>query len=87
MRIVELGENSMVIMKDSDDPPWSSVGDYYRDSTKRCSSILVDKDDQLTHYYLESSEFIYTAGRLILYFKDTIPSRFKVNDKVFLVSL
>lgn len=86
MEIVELGDCSMVIMKDSNDPPWVSVGNIYRKAIKCNDSILVDKDDQLTYHYLESSEYIYTAGRLVLFFKDAIPSTFQLHDKVFLTT-
>ena len=87
MRIVELGDNSMVIMKDSEDPPWSSVGNVYRRASRGDRHILVDKDDQLTVNYLETSDYVYTAGRLILFFKEDIPSRFHVHDKVYLTTL
>ena len=86
MQIVELGDCSMVIMKDSEDPPWVSIGNIYRRAIKYNDTILVDKDDQLTYHYLESSDYIYTAGRLILFFKDTIPDRFQLHDKVFLTT-
>ena len=84
MKIVELGDCSMVIMKDSEDAPWVSVGDVYRRAVKYGCNILVDKGDQLSTHYLESSEFVYTAGRLVLFFKDNIPSRFQLHDSVFL---
>lgn len=84
MRIVELGDCSMVIMKDSEDPPWESVGDVYRYALNGNKKILVDKGNQLTYNYLASSDYIYTAGRLVLFFKDSIPSRFQLHDKVFL---
>ena len=84
MRIVELGDNSMVIMKDSEDPPWVSVGDVYRRASKKNRNILVDLGDQLTVQYLESSDYVYTAGRLVLFFKENISSRFKLHDKVYL---
>ncbi len=86
MQIVELGDCSMVIMKDSEDPPWVSVGNVYREATKYYRKILVDKGDQLTFNYLEASDYIYSAGRLVLFFKDTIPSRFQVHDKVYLTT-
>jgi hypothetical protein len=86
MQIVELGDCSMVIMKDSEDPPWVSVGNIYRRAIKYNDTILVDKGDQLTYHYLESSDYIYTAGRLILFFKDAIPDRFQLHDKVFLTT-
>ena len=87
MRIVELGDCSMVIMKDSEDPPWISVGNVYRSASRNGRNILVDSGDQLTSQYLESSDYIYTAGRLVLFFKDDIPSRFKLHDKVYLTTI
>jgi hypothetical protein len=84
MRIVELGDCSMVIMKDSDDPPWVSVGNIYRKASKYNQSILVDKGNQLTYNYVESYDYVYTAGRLVLFFKDDISNRFSLGDKVFL---
>ena len=82
MQIVELGDCSMVIMKDSEDPPWKSVGSIYRFATENKRNIIVDKGDQITFHYLRSSEAIYTAGRLILFFKEAIPSKFQLHDKV-----
>ena len=82
MQIVELGDCSMVIMKDSEDPPWKSVGSIYRFATENRRNIIVDKGDQITFHYLRSSEAICTAGRLILFFKEPIPSKFQLHDKV-----
>ena len=86
MRIVELGDCSMVIMKDSEDPPWVSVGNIYRDALKNGCQIMVDKGDQLTFGFLTASDCVYTAGRLVLFFKDSIPPKFKLHDKVFLTT-
>ena len=86
MQIVELGDNTMIIMKDSEDPPWVSVGDIYRKASRYGETILVDRGNQLTFHYLESSEFVYTAGRLVLFFNDSIPSRFQLHDKVYLTT-
>ena len=82
MQIVELGDCSMVIMKDSSDAAKFSIGNLYRFASKFNRPILVDKDDQLTFNYLESSDAVYTAGRLVLFFKDSVPSRFKLHEKV-----
>ena len=86
MRIVELGEYSMVIMRDSEDPPTAILGDIYRDASDHEKEILVDRGDQLTFSYIVASDYIYGAGRLVLFFKDTIPSRFKIHDKVYIVT-
>jgi hypothetical protein len=87
MQIVELGECSMVIMKDSEDPPWVSVGNIYRRAVNWHRPIIVDKGEQITTSYLVTSDCVYTAGRLVLFFKDAIPSRFKLHDKVYLTTL
>ena len=84
MRIVELGDYSMTVMKDSEDPPWVSVGDIYR---RAYSVILVDKGNQLTYEYIESSDSVYSAGRLVLFFKDKIPSNYHLHDEVYLEAL
>lgn len=81
MRIVELGDYSMVIMKDSEDLPWMSIGNLYRDAEKFKMKIAVDKD-QMTFNYLSTSEYIYSAGRLVLFFSDAIPDRFHLYDRV-----
>ena len=87
MQIVKMDDYSMVIMKDSDDPPWISVGDIYRRASKYRKNISVDVGDQLTIHYLESSDYIYSAGRLILYFKSIIPPKFQLHNKVYLTTI
>ena len=81
MRIVEIGDCSMVIMKDSEDPPWVSVGDVYRKAHKRHGHIYVN---QITPPYdqMMASEFIYTAGRLVLFFQDAIRPNFCLHDRI-----
>jgi len=78
MQIVEIGDCSMVIMKDSGDPPWMSVGNYYREAKENNCSIVVS-----TGYYTERvSDFIYAGGRLVVFFKDSIEDKFYLHDKV-----
>lgn len=81
MQIVELGDCSMVIMKDSEDPPWVSVGDIYRKCIKRKGNIHIY---QLHAPYdeMKSSEAVYTAGRLVLFFKDKIRPTFWLHEKI-----
>ena len=81
MQIVELGDCSMVIMKDSEDPPWVSVGDVYRKANKKHRSIYVN---QTTPPYdqMKASEFVYTAGRLVLFFQDAIRPTFWLHEKI-----
>jgi len=81
MQIVELGDYSMVIMKDSEDPPWRSVGDIYRVAKEYGRDIVVDTE-QLTINYIRASDYLYTAGRLVLFFKDHIPPRFCLHSEV-----
>ena len=86
MQIVELGDCSMVIMKDSEDPPWVSVGDTYRKATrkdkKRKIRVWIDASNNLSS--MSSSDYIYTAGRLILFFKEDIKPDFKLHSCVLL---
>ena len=86
MQIVELGDYSMVIMKDSEDPRWVSVGDIYRNAKDFGGSIIVDKG-QITMDYLETYDYLYTAGRLVLFFKDHVPPRFCLHDKIIVHAL
>lgn len=82
MRIVELTEYTMVVMRDSDDPPWINLGDIYREAESYNCKLFVDTGDQLTYSHLSTDEYVYTAGRLILYFEQKIPDRFHLHDKV-----
>lgn len=88
MRIVELGENSMVIMKDSEDPPWISVGNTYRKAIrkgkKRNIRVWALKETPNLYVGMDSSDYIYTAGRLLLFFKDNIKPEFKLHSRVIL---
>lgn len=80
MQIVEIGDCSMTIMKDSEDPPWVSVGDAYRKAQSHNLQIRVENEE----YTLKASDAIYSAGRLILFFKEDIGDRFHLNDRVTL---
>lgn len=82
MRIVELSDYSMTVMKDSDDPPWINLGDIYRSVVTHNYPMFVDAGNQLTVDYISTKEYVYAAGRLILYFKHKIPERFHLHDKV-----
>lgn len=81
MRIVELSDYSMTVMKDSDDPPWANIGDLYREAVYYDSPLFVNIGNQLGKY-ISTKEYVYAAGRLILYFKNKIPERFHLHDKV-----
>ena len=85
MQIVELGDCSMVIMKDSEDPPWVSIGDVYRRAIRKNKKrkIRVYANTYQDTYLLEvSSDYIYTAGRLVLFFKDKIRPEIKLHSTV-----
>ena len=82
MRIVELGDCSMVIMKDSEDPPWISVGNTYRRASENGYQISVLSES--SSEAVVASDYVCTAGRLILFFKDSINSEFHLHDKVSL---
>ena len=89
MQIVELGDCSMVIMKDSSDTPWFSVGNIFRQAQRwkdyplKVRSINNGKNALATSNWCTSSEAIYTGGRLVLFFKGVdIQHVFKVHDSV-----
>lgn len=85
MRIVELGDYSMVIMKDSDDHPWFSVGEVYRRAQDKGDIIIVEKELETLKTVVRraASSSIYTAGRLILFFQDTVIPDFCLNDRIY----
>ena len=81
MQIVELEDCSMVIMKDSCDPFWVSVGDVYRKANAHGYNISVMSDDGTVDI---SSDYICSAGRLVLFFKDSIKDKFHLHASVSL---
>ena len=91
MQIVELGDCSMVIMKDSEDPPWESVGNVYRCAKKYKANIgvkkLFNRGDYASYVSQLSSDCIYTAGRLILFFKGSIDENIHLHDTIELFLL
>lgn len=83
MRITELGDCSMVIVSDPEDPSWNNLDEIVREARVTEKPILVDSDPtQLTFYYLTASEYMYSAGMLVLYFKESIPDRFCLDKQV-----
>lgn len=82
MRIVELGDNSMVIMKDSEDPPWISVGSVYRNAVKKQGVLTVAPLEVNDHRVLDASEYICSGGRLVLFFKEDVRDIFHLHEKV-----
>ena len=76
----------MVIMKDSEDPPWVSVGDTYRWAQKHNNPISVEKwtyNGNRGHcVYQKASDSVYTGGRLILFFLDNVKPEFNLHDRV-----
>lgn len=85
MQIVELGDYSMVVMKDSNDPYWYSVGRIYRSAQRENYDIKVVGGRASYQSSPNSADAIYTAGKLILFFKDKVSNKFKVHDKVELI--
>jgi hypothetical protein len=88
MQIVELGDCSMVIMKDCLDSPWFSIGDKYRSMLQwknfpmQVRGIEGEINRPCTNW-VKSSDCIYTAGRLILYFNNVdLNTIFKLHDRV-----
>lgn len=82
MRIIELGDYSMVIMKDSEDRIKVSIGDFYRFCYKNEYKITVEIPN--TRHHQMSDDCIYSGGRLILFFKDKVLPEFKLHQKVLL---
>lgn len=91
MRIVELSDYSMVIMKDSEDSYRTSVGEIYRyfkelDIKMKVCKVLYSTED--SHYTYSGitqvtvSDFICSGGKLVLFFDDNIKDRFKLHDRV-----
>ena len=85
MRIVDKSDYTITVMKDSEDPYWSSLGQYARNAKVINSSISIC----FTHPYapptvLNADDFVCGAGRLILYFGDRVPDSFSVGKKVYL---
>ena len=78
----------MVIMKDSQDPPWVTVSKPYRqakDLNRAVEIGLFEGDTEVATIYPEAiSDSICTAGRLVLFFKDKIDPKFKLHSKVLL---
>jgi hypothetical protein len=82
MRIVELGDYSMVIMKDSNDSFYHSVGNYYRMAKRNNYNMeVISARGRSPH----STDAVCTAGRLVLFFKDKVSDIFKIQDKVEIV--
>lgn len=91
MRIVELNDYSMTITKDSEDYPWFSIGGLYRKSVEWGCHIEVRKepdyyrtDEPIRVANQASSEAVYTAGILVLLFKDRVDDNFHLYDRVTL---
>lgn len=87
MQIVELSDYSMVVMKDSEDSMRFSIGTIYRLAKQYRSRIYVKRIDADSDTYdaiQETDDCIYTAGRLVLFFKDHISSKFQLHDKVLI---
>lgn len=85
MRIVELGDYSMTIMKSTEDAPWDNLADIYHTALEKKRGIGVLNPSL---FYsdgigiMKSSEFIYSGRRLVLFFKDRISENFKTGDIV-----
>ena len=85
MQITEIGDNSMVIMKNSNDYMKATVGYYYRRAKKYGDNfcLCVAKENGEGDWH-RACDMIYTAGRLILFFKKDISQWFALQDKVIL---
>ena len=81
MQIVELGDCSMIIMKDSEDSPWFSVGALYRYAVKRGGNFWVAQMEA-PYDMQRATDYVYTAGRLVLFFSEKIRPTFYLHEKV-----
>ena len=72
MQITELGDNSMVIMKDSSDYRNMTVGHYYRKALQYGDNLCLCVAKADGGDWHRASQMVYTAGRLILFFKKSI---------------
>lgn len=80
MKIIELGDSTAVIMKDSEDYLWQSLAKL-NDFAKRTHSKLGMRKAH-THIQQDASEFLYSGRRLFLFFKDNIKDDFDLGDSV-----
>lgn len=79
MRIVELGDCSMIIMKDSEDSIKFSIGNFYRNVPNN-KEIYVENDTFTACQ--KSCDSVYTSGRLLLFFENSVDPGFKLHDRV-----
>lgn len=89
MRIVELSDFSMTVMKDSEDRFYKGLGEIQERVERYGSFITVVKEKQEVEDFhgtiqAEASESVCSGGKMILFFKDKLEG-FKVGDRVFLL--
>ena len=89
MMITERGDYSLVIKEDAYDREefklWNTLDSIVKGVELTGRYILVDSDPtQLTFNYIVASEYLYSEGMLILFFKDAVPDRFRVHNRVLL---
>lgn len=87
MIISELGDYSVIIMKDSEDKPWYSLNDTYTKAANNNLSIgiykyLQKEGGRYKSVNMGSDNYIYSGRRLILFFKERVDKHFKVGDKI-----
>lgn len=88
MRIVELSDYTMTVMKDSEDPFWFGISKLQsRISDKHFNVAVVLEEEmgsfpQIPKHFVVPEDSICTAGRLVLYFADKIPKVYKVGSRV-----
>lgn len=86
MRIVEVSDYSVVIMKDSDDHIFSRTGvyaDYINALKHNTINISYINEDGYKEFKIASA--INTMGRLIVYTEDKISDELKVGYKVLFI--
>ena len=79
MRVVELGDSSIVVEKGPEDREEFTIGSMFEDKTDPKVMIFVPSTSLMTY---RINDYIYTEDTLIVYFKDSIPPEFELNARV-----
>ena len=83
MKIVELSDYSVIIMKDSEDPFYFSLSGYAVKARKEEYHIGMYKNNAMSPTLMQiSNDFVCTAGRLVLLFGDKVKDCFQKGDTV-----
>lgn len=91
MRIVELSDYTMTIMKDSDDPFWFTVSSMHEMAKNKSLNLFITSEEigpmPKPHHSAIANDSLSSAGKLLLFSADKIDPSFKIGDKVYLYAL